>query len=45
MFKVNNKDTKTTISGKEMVKLPNFGHIYTSAIEFDSRNKILLVKS
>ena len=29
----------------EMLELPNFGHMTTSATEFESRNKILLVTS
>ena len=27
----------------EMAKLPNFGHLTTSTVEFESSNKILLV--
>ena len=27
----------------EMLKLPNFGHVTTSAIKFESRDKILFV--
>ena len=33
------------ISLKEMLELPNFGHMTTSKIQFESRNKILLVTS
>ena len=29
----------------EMLELPNFGHVTTSTIEFDSRDKVLLVTS
>ena len=29
----------------EMLELPNFGHIATSTIQYESRDKILLVTS